>query len=262
MEQKKLLLSLMVVGMMGTAALAVAPIGPPVASLAEGQYAVGAGYAMVDLEVEIQGAFPTAGRRGWQNAEVNAYYAKLGYGISDTWSAGVTLGMSGIEADADGVPAAGKDFDGDNKFMYGLTTKKTLHDNGTDTKWGVALQYMRGGSKDSITSTGTSFGNGAIGPFTNATVDIDWYVMQLAMGPSIQLNPDICLYGGPFLMFVEADLHANALGFSAEAEVSERFQFGGYVGTMINLGGNAGLNLEFLLSNQSWGAGIGAMFPL
>jgi hypothetical protein len=37
---------------------------------------------------------------------------------------------------------------------------------------------------------------------------------------------------------------------------------GGYIGTMINLGGNAGLNLEFLFSDQSWGAGIGANFPL
>ncbi len=251
----------MVVGMMSSAALAVAPIGPPVASLAEGQYAVGAGYAMADLEVELQGAGPTVGRRGWQNAEVNAYYAKLGYGISDTWCAGVTLGMSGIEADADEIPVAGKDFDGDNKFMYGLTTKKTLHDNGTDTKWGAVFQYMRGGSKDTINSTGTAFGNGSV-VFTNATVDIDWYMMQLAMGPSIQVNPDICLYGGPFLMFVEADLHANAGFVSVEAEISERFQFGGYIGTMINLGGNAGLNLEFLLSNQSWGAGIGATFPL
>ena len=261
MEQKKLLLSIMVVGMISSAALAVAPIGPPVAGLAEGQYSAGLGYAMADLEVEIQGAFPNPGRRGWQNAEVQAYYAKLGYGISDTWCAEVTLGMSGLELDADKLPVTGKDFDGDDKFMFGLTTKKTLHDNGTDTKWGAVFQYMRGGSKDTINSTGTAFGNGSV-VFTNATVDIDWYMMQLAMGPSIQVNPDICLYGGPFLMFVEADLHANAGFVSVEAEISERFQFGGYIGTMINLGGNAGLNLEFLLSNQSWGAGIGATFPL
>lgn len=251
----------MVVGMISSAALAVAPIGPPVAGLAEGQYSVGLGYAMADLEVEIQGAGPTAGRRGWQNAEVQAYYAKLGYGISDTWCAEVTLGMSGVELDADEVPVTGKDFDGDDKFTFGLSTKKTLHDNGTDTKWGVALQYTRGGSKDTITSVATSFGNGAA-VFGNATIDIDWYIVQLAMGPSIQVNPDVCVYGGPFLMFVEGDLHANAAGFSVEAEISEKFQLGGYVGTMINLGGNAGLNIEFLFSSQAWGAGIGATFPL
>jgi opacity protein-like surface antigen len=262
MEQKILLLSIMVVGMISSAALAVAPIGPPVAGLAEGQYSAGLGYAMADLEVEIQGAFPNPGRRGWQNAEVQAYYAKLGYGISDTWCAEVTLGMSGLELDADKLPVTGKDFDGDDKFMFGLTTKKTLHDNGTDTKWGAAFQYMRGGSKDTITSTGTSFGNGTIAA-TIATIDIDWYMIQLAMGPSIQLNPDICVYGGPFLMFIEADLHANDVVFgTGEGEVSEKFQLGGYIGTMINLGGNAGLNLEFLLSSQSWGAGIGATFPL
>lgn len=253
----------MVVGMISSAALAVAPIGPPVASLAEGQYAVGLGYAMADLEVEIQGAGPTAGRRGWQNAEAQGYFAKLGYGISDTWCAGVTLGMSGVEADADELPATGKDFDGDDKFTFGIATKKTLHDNGADTKWGVALQFMKGGSKDRINQA-TTFGNGAIGGVggITGTMDIDWYLAQLAMGPSIQVNPDVCVYGGPFLMFVEADLRINSTGFSAESEVSEKVQLGGFVGTVINLGGNAGLNIELLLTAEAWGAGIGAMFPL
>jgi len=255
MEQKKLLLSIMVVGMMSSAALAVAPIGPPVASLAEGQYAVGLGYAMADLEVCFDTGFTT--RKSVQNAEVNAYYGKIGYGISDTWCASVTLGMSDLEADADQLPVGGSDFDSDAKFMYGLAMKKTLHDNGTDTKWGAALQYMRGRSKDTL-STASRFGNGAmnVGP---ATVSLDWYMVQLAAGPSIQLNPDVSVYGGPFLMFVDGHIRANTGG---NGELEENVELGGFIGTIINLGGNAGLNLEFLFSDQSWGAGIGAMFPL
>ena len=259
MEQKKILLSLMVVGMMGTAALAVAPIGPPVASLAEGQYAVGLGYAMVDLETcfDVGGFGLGAVRKAKQNAEVQAYYGKIGYGISDTWCASVTLGMSGVEADADGIPVGGSDFDGDDKFMYGLTTKKTLHDNGSDTKWGAAFQYMRGRSKDTL-STNTTFGNGTlnIGP---ATISLDWYLVQLAAGPSIQVNPDVCVYGGPYLMFLDGHLRSNT---GPEVELEQNIELGGFIGTMINLGGNAGLNLEFLFSGQSWGAGIGATFPM
>lgn len=263
MEQKKLLLSIMVVGMISSAALAVAPIGPPVAGLAEGQYAVGISYTRADLEVEISGPFVGArvGHKAVQNAESTGYYAHLGYGISDTWCAQVTLGMANLDADADRTWAGpqGKDFHGDHKFTFGVGTKKTLHDNGNGTKWGTAFQYLRGRSSDRITQP-TSFGNGAISVSLPVNIDVDWYLMQLAMGPSFQVNEDLCFYGGPFLMFLEADVTIK--NAPIELEIEQAFELGVFIGTMINLGGAAGLNLEFLYTSESWGAGIGAMFPL
>ena len=259
MELKKLFLSIVVVGMIGTAALAVAPIGPPVANLAEGQYAVGVSYTMSNLEVEMADAVVTnVGQKPVQNVEAMGYFGHIGYGISDTWCAHVALGMSEFEAEADSIPVGGDDFDGDSKFTYAISTKKTLHDNGTDTKWGIAFQYMKGSSKDTVSSN-SSFGNGSFTTGGPATIDVDWHLMQLAMGPSIQVNPDVCVYGGPFLMFLEGDARA----FSAvKVEVEQEFELGGFIGTVINLGGNAGLNLEFLFMSESWGAGVGVMFPL
>ena len=259
MEQRKLLLSMMVVGMLSSAALAIAPIGPPVAGLAEGQYAVGVSYTMSSLEVEMADTVvPNFGQRPVQNVDATGYFGHIGYGISDTWCAHVSLGMSDLEADADSIPVGGRDFDGDSKFTYAISTKKTLHDNGTDTKWGVALQYMKGSSKDTVSSN-SSFGNGSFTTGSPATIDVEWHLMQLAMGPAIQLNEDICLYGGPFLMFLEG----NARAFSSvKLELEQEFELGGFIGTVINLGGNAGLNLEFLIMSESWGAGIGATFPL
>ena len=260
MEQKKLLLSIMVVGMFSSAALAIAPIGPPVAGLAEGQYGVGISYALADLEVKMPDLANTMGRKAVQNAEAQGYFLHVGYGISDEWCAYVSLGMSELEADADEIPVTGQDFNGDAKFTYAVGTKRTLHDNGTDTKWGVALQYMKGGSEDSITLP-TSFGNG-VGPLPAGGIDIEWNLIQLAVGPAVQVNPDVCLYGGPFLMFIDADAEYTPAGFTFTTEIKEAFELGGYIGTVINLGGSAGLGLEFLFTGQSWGAGIGAMFPL
>ena len=50
--------------------------------------------------------------------------------------------------------------------------------------------------------------------------------------------------------------------FGGEAEFEQELELGGFIGAMINLGGNAGLGLEFLYADQSWGAGISAVFPL
>jgi len=256
MEKKKLLLSIMVVGMFSSAALAIAPMGPPVAGLAEGQYAVGLGFAIADQTLEVSGPVTPVGDAEI-DVESNIYYGCLGYGISDTWSVAVALGMADAAFDADG---SGSDFDGDSEFAFAVQTKRTLHDNGSDTKWGTIFQYCRGSSEDK-TSKSTTYGKQATSTISaNKKVELEWYEMQLALGPAVQLNEDICVYGGPFLHFVEGDLTAQ--GSQYEYELEQRIELGGFIGALINLGSNASLSLEFLFTGEAWGAGIGAMFPL
>lgn len=259
MEQRKLLLGIMVVGMLSSAALAVAPMGPPVATLSEGQYAVGLGYAYSDQTVEVSG--PLTGLSG--DAELdsftnNMYYGCIGYGISDAWNVYVALGAADAAFDAD----SGDDFDGDVKFGFAVGAKRTLHDNGSDTKWGTIFQYSTGESEDSVNTA--SYASGAITTSTNYKLELDWYEVQLAIGPCVQINEDISIYGGPFLDFLEGDLKVDSPSASSdkEYEIQQLWELGGYVGALVNLGSNATLNAEFLFTGEAWGFGVGAMLPL
>ena len=257
MEQRKLLLSMMVVGMLSSAALAISPMGPPVATLAEGQYAVGLGYAYGEQTLEVSGITSGTGDAELDDLQNNMYYGCVGYGVSDVWSIGVALGVADAEFDAD----SGDDFDGDTEFGFAISTKRTLHDNGTDTKWGTVFQYCSLASEDKISNT-SSYANGHLSGITAGKLELDWYEMQLAMGPAVQVNEDVSVYGGPFLHFVEADLRHKAGGSVAEVELEQLFELGGYIGVLMNLGGSAHLSAEFLITGEAWGFGIGAMFPM
>jgi hypothetical protein len=260
MRQKKVWLGILVIGMFGSAAMAVAPMGPPVATLGEGQAAFGLGYAYSNADVEVSG--PLTGLTGdaeLDNFTNNMYYGCIAYGISDEWNVCVAAGAADAAFDADG---SGKDFDGDTDFGFAVQATRTLYDNGSDTKWGTLFQYSRGESSDTIQSAGQSFGHDAIPLGSgNYDLDLDWYEVQLALGPAVQVNPDLCIYGGPFLHFLEGDLSVkNAT--QDEYELQQLWELGGYIGAVINIGANASVGLEFLYTGDGWGAGVGAMFPM
>lgn len=256
MEKRKLWLIIMVVGMFSTTALAIAPMGPPVSMLTEGQYGAGLGFAMADQTLEVSGPLTGLTGDGEIDVESMMYYASLGYGISDTWSIGVALGLA--DAEFDGDPGS-SDFDGDTEFGFALQTKRTLHDNGTDTKWGTIFQYCRGSSEDKPSGSSNSFGDGAFTPATGDKIELDWYEMQLALGPAVQVSEDVCVYGGPFLHFLEGDVKVQR---SKEYEIEQRLELGGYIGALVNMGSGASLSAELLFTGEAWAFGIGAMIGL
>jgi hypothetical protein len=79
-------------------------------------------------------------------------------------------------------------------------------------------------------------------------------------GPAVQLNEDVCFYGGPFLHFAEGDLEIQSS--QEEGELEQRCELGVFIGMLLNLGSGASLSFEFFFTGEAWGAGIGAMFPL
>ena len=139
MEKRKLLLSIMVVGMFGSAALALAPMGPPTAELPQGGYNAGFGYAFSKMKLDVQGGAPTTGESVLV-VRSNMYYGCLGYGISDDWNVYGAAGAADADFNGEGN---GTNFDGNLKFGFALGTKRTLAENGK-TKWGVLAQYARG----------------------------------------------------------------------------------------------------------------------
>lgn len=269
MVLNRMLLSIVVVGMFCSAAFALVPMGPPMAGLPQGGYSVGVGYAFSDMNLEVSGPVSGGGEAVINDIQNDMYYLCLGYGISDDWTLYGGIGAVNAEFTADG---AGNDFEGDTGFAFGIGTKRTLAENG-DTKWGVLAQFTQGKSEDTITSvSGQSFGNGSIGgaTFTPAgsrhPMKIEWYEIQVALGPTVPISEDVCVYGGPFLHFVEGDLEVK--DSRAEWELEQRLQLGAYIGTLVNIGNVGSLNdvsvmAELLWTGEAWGVGIGAMikFP-
>jgi len=259
MVRKKMLLSVMVVGMFCSASFAIAPMGPPMAALEQGNYNVGIGYAHSDMTLEVLGPVGSAGEAVLNDLQSDMYYVNMGYGISDDWNLYGAIGFANAEFPGDaGTP----DFDGDNGFGFAIGTKKTLADDG-DAKWGVLAQFAQGKSEDNVrASADGSWGNGAIDVDAgNHPAKLEWYEVQLAMGPTVPLSEDVCVYGGPFLHFVDGDLEIRDGSDRGQAELEQKLQLGAYIGTLISLGDpNASLMAEFLYTGEGWGFGIGAMF--
>ncbi len=263
MVLKRMLLSIVVVGMFCSAAFALAPMGPPMAGLPQGSHSVGVGYAYSDMTVEVSGPVSGAGgEKVLNDLQTNMYYLCLGYGISDDWNVYGGIGATDSEFPGD---ASAKDFEGHTGFAFGIGTKRTLAEDG-DTKWGVLCQYTHGKSDDNVRGVSGSgndtWGNGSISiPDSGAfPAKLEYYEVQIAVGPTIPLSEDVCVYGGPFLHFLEGDLEVKDGSNRREDELEQNFELGAYIGALINLGDpNASLMAELLYTDSGWGIGIGAM---
>ena len=258
MLRKRMLLSVVVVGMFCSATLAIAPMGPPMAGLDQGKYAAFLGYAHSDMTLEVSGPVSSRGEAVLNDVQHNAYFVGLGYGISNDWNIHGSIGFANAEFPGDSGTA---DFEGDNGFCFGIGTKRTLAQDG-DTVWGVLGQYTQGKSEDNVRA-------GADGSWGNRAIDIDagnnpakleWYEVQLAVGPTVPVSEDVVVYGGPFLHFAEADLEVRDGARREEYELEQKLQLGAYIGTLISLGDpNASLMAELLYTGEGWGFGIAAM---
>ncbi|MCJ7729284.1 MAG: hypothetical protein MUO27_05340, partial [Sedimentisphaerales bacterium] len=154
MEKKMLLVAvvLMVVALAGSAALALAPMGPPTAGLKTGQFRVGVEYAHSDVDMELDGD-------ELDGVTSNMIFGNLGYGIMDDWEGFVRLGVANVEVD---------EFDGDYGFAWGLGTKVTFLKQ-ENLNWGALFQMTWTNSEDE-------------------DVELDAYDMQIAVGPTWKLS--------------------------------------------------------------------------
>ncbi len=265
MVLKKMLLSVVVVGMISSAAFAIAPMGPPMAGLPQGQYAIGGGYAFSDMNLEVSGPFApvTPGPAVLNDVQSNIYYGCLAYGISNTWNVYGALGAADAEFPGDGLAP---DFQGNHKFAYAVGCKKTLFTNEENgTVWGTVFQYSRARSEDRVTTTasGQTWGNGSINlPSGRPEAELQWYELQLAAGPTIPVCDGVSLYGGGLLHFLEGDLEIKYPSSSGryEYEIEQKLELGGYIGTQVELGSpDATLSAEFLWTGEAWGFGLNVM---
>jgi hypothetical protein len=239
-KEMLLVVTLVVLGFAGTV-LAMGPLGPPTAGLKQGQFGVAAEYAHSDSDVEIEG-------ETLDGLKSNVFLGQIGYGISDVWELYGLVGTADHESD-DLEPL---DFGYD--FAYGFGTKFTFVKEET-LSWGVAFEMGWRQGDDS-----------AIVDDIDVDVDLDYFDMVVAVGPTWKAADNVRIYGGPFFYMLDGDLDgtlsADGEEISGSFDIEEESSFGGYIGTEIDLNQNTSWYGEFQFTGDMWvfGTGIGWKF--
>jgi len=233
MKKSLYLLSVVVSGLLSSSALALTPIGPPVATLKRGQFATGFSYShsKFDIEGTVLGLSLTI-----EDVEVETYMVNLLFGLDESFELQFDLGASMGEYDEFGSS-------GDFAGGFGLKTTFAEQDK---VKWGAAFMmhwYEANGS-------GVTLGI----PWTE---EDDWTEIQIALGPSYKDGP-LCLYGGPLLHFIDGDAEGTIAGIPISGDIEQDSIFGGFVGANVDLSKNITFGIEYQItgSSQAIGASI------
>ncbi len=244
MKKKVLFVLLLVLGLAGSA-LALGPLGPPTASLKQGQWGVAAEYAFSDSDVEVEGVT-------LEGLESNVFLGQIGYGISDVWE---LYGLAGAaDHDSDNLEPLSFGYD----FAYGFGTKYTLIKDET-LSWGVLFEMGWKQGDDDASVDLTDWGYGAD---EDVDVELDYYEIFIAIGPTWKMSDCLSLYGGPFFYMLDGDVDADLVSESISLDMEEESSFGGYVGLQWDMSPNTCLYGEFQFTGDMtvYGGGFGWKF--
>ena len=249
------------VGLVASTAVALDPMGPPVAGLAEGQLKVGIDYShsTMDLELdngtwsELLDGVPLDAGEGVpftiKNFKAYRTYANIGIGATDAVEAFVRVGgTSGRFGDS--VWQDSEEFESSTDFAAGGGVKATFYDDGALRVGGL------------IQGSWAEYNGTLSAPqwFASDRVEMDLTQVQIAVGGAYTWDERFTLYGGPFVHFLSGDFDdtfsvvdattGGLLTSNYNWEIDEDSVFGGYVGAQLELSDNCSFNIEY----QSTGA--------
>jgi hypothetical protein len=275
MEKKIALFAvvLILVFVSNSVVLALTPMGPPKAFLGQDRWDLGIEYGNTTMDVEAIGivqdiqpglTVSRKGRHNIENLKSNIIMGKAGYGLNDDWDAFVRLGVADAQSDIDriypdGAPTDEYDgFDGSFGLAWGFGTRATFWQD-EELSWGGLFQV-----------TWLEPGDSSIGlegdPVFSGDAEIDIWEVQIAVGPTLRVDDDFRIYGGPFLHFVNGDLDLSGqtvdmgtdIQVIATGDIEEESQFGGYAGAHLDVDENTSCYIECQFTGDAWGVGIGA----
>jgi hypothetical protein len=276
MEKRRLVKAVVVVvAVSASVALALPPMGPPMATLKQGQFSAGFeyGYSDMDLEVDVKqsltapGVDVSAKESGpLDDFKSNMLFGRLGYGVTDNWEVFMRLGVADVEME--------DWFDGSYGFAWGLGAKATLLKQDSLT-WGGLLQvtWFNPGDDKLTDIVSVPAGEGEADVTISGNGEVDWWEIQIAVGPTWQRD-GFCIYGGPFLHFLNGDYDEKLTGTLTNpgdvvsrltADIEEDSALGGYVGAQWDIGkwiNNASWNAELQFTGDAWAFGTGVIWRL
>lgn len=269
---------LIVIGMSGSIALALPPMGPPRALVGQDRWAVDLGVSHSKMDLQAFGkSREDPGGAGWlpssyadhriEDYTSNMVLGRVCYGAYDTVDVFVCLGLSDAQDDMTEELATGPDgnkytdLDSSHGFAYGLGARATFWQEG-NIIWGGLVQILWENPSDGDIDLRPTDGDPSK---LSGDVEIDLQEIQVAVGPTVQME-GLSVYGGPFLHFVTGDLDVEATGtdsFSAvnrvdlSADIREESEFGVFAGAQGQVDQDTFWFVEFQITGDAWGIGIG-----
>lgn len=249
--------SLIIIGSFGSLALALDPMGPPVAGLEEGQFRAGVDFSYSEMDLELKsgpwveyfdGVLSATGETesfSLKEFEASKAYVSFGYGFADIAEGflrvGGTKGSFG-----DSIEGSSEEFDSGNELAVGLGLKATFFEAG-GLKLGGLIQGSWSeyhGKLDSPNWTWPDF------------VEIDMAEVQIALGANYTWEERFSVYGGPFFHFITGDLDdtvgelvpddfGELVNFERSWDINEDSVFGGYVGAQLEVAEGCSFNVEY-----------------
>lgn len=282
MEKRMLLvaLGLTVVVLLGSAALAGAPLGPPKAFVGHGQWAVDVEYAHQEVDLKACGKVISSlgggSCDGWKIEDMrsNLFFGSLAYGLCDNWDVFVRLGMADAKDEMKNACGYGDEyaFDGSYGFAWGAGTRATFCQNGPWTVGAVGQVTWLNPDDDEVSFTFPKEEPDDPNYVNRGTVDFDdWRELQVGLGVTYQADSWF-VYGGPCVLVVNGDLDFDYQEFvdreplatvNFNGDLREESEFGGWLGFGMELPAYAATcYAEAQIYGDGWTIGGGLSIPL
>ena len=240
----------MIVLLMGSRLLAIAPLGPAAGNLKKGDSSLGIEYARAEADYTVK----VLGLSDDYEAQCDGFYGKYVYGIADGSELFVRFGGAKFSSDTDVTLPAGYDFATSAPgydFAWGIGAKTTLAKS-ANVRWGIAAQVTWWQAQGDVTSA----------DYDLHEVD-KGYSVQVAGGPVFDFDA-LSIYGGPVLFLTKAE--GRCTGRVADTivkvngDIEQDLQLGGYVGLSLELAKTVDFNVEYQLSADTAVLGIGLTY--
>ncbi len=291
MQKRILVLTLasVALGLYCSAALAGSPMGPPRALVGHHRWVVDFEYAHQKIDLGTCGQcteaydplwwdnpFTSSARFKIKDLKSDMFFGSLGYGVRENVDVFVRLGVADAKDQIGPIEFTGTcpycehyfDFNGGGGFAWGFGTKATFCQKG-NLSWGGLFQVTwvdPGRSSLSWQNPKDPVER------LSGKMELDWREIQIATGPTWQVRDGLCIYGGPFWLFVRGDLDIKGSWFLDVPEpqgrlicshdVTEESEFGGYCGALWDVVRNASLYAEYQFTGDAWGIGLGCIWRL
>jgi len=242
--------------LMSTQVLAFDLMGPTTSRLKDsGKSSIAAEYFWSSMEIDADGISALDLTSDTiDDFETDKITAKLALGMGRGSEIFFRFGVADADPDNNddwgGIP----DHIGssDEVLILGGGAKWTLYDD-ANFGWGLLTQV----SWAEYDFDGKSYSVGV----HDVTLSPEFKIVevQIATGPTLKLNEDLTIFGGPFLYFLngDADFEGTIDGSpeTVSADLDQESLLGGYIGAELELGENAILSFEVQTTSGSSGMG-------
>ena len=253
---KHLIIVTIGVMLMSTQVLAFDLMGPTTSRLKDsGKASVGVEYVWSSMEIDAEGISALDLTSDTiDDFEIDKVTANLALGMGRGSEIFFRFGV------ADAGPDNNNDWgdipdnigSSDEVFVLGGGAKWTLYQD-ANFGWGLLTQL----SWAKYDFDGKSYFVGA----HNVTLSTEFEIteVQIATGPTFQINNNITIFGGPFLYFLNGDADFDGTIDGSPAKVSADLEqesiLGGYIGAGLELSPKASLAFEVQATSGSYGMG-------